>query len=69
MEVSLEKVKSYLQAMNLSSAPDRDGDGCIEIGNDDQDGNQALSGSLIYAIAGCFNLDDDEDDEDDNVDD
>jgi hypothetical protein len=69
IEVSLEKVKSNLQAMNLSSAADRDGDGCIEIGNDDQDGNQALSGSLIYTIAGCFNLDDDEDDDDDDDDD
>ena len=66
IEVSLEKVKSNLQAMNLSSAADRNGDGCIEIGNDDQDGNQSLSGSLIYAIAGCFNLDDDEEDDDDD---
>jgi hypothetical protein len=67
IDISLEKVKANLEAINLGSAVDGNNNGYIEIGHNDPDGNQALSASLIHAITGCFDLDDkdDEDEEDD----
>jgi hypothetical protein len=68
IDISLEKVKANLEAMNLEAAVDGNKNGYIEIGNNDPDGNRALSGSLIHAITGCFDLDD-QDDHDDAGDD
>jgi hypothetical protein len=67
IDISLEKVKANLEAINLGSAVDGNNNGYIEIGYNDPDGNHALSGSLIHAITGCFDLDD-QDDHDDEED-
>jgi hypothetical protein len=61
IDISLEKIKANLEAMNLEKAVDGNKNGYIEIGNNDPDGNQALSNSLIHAITGCFDLDDKDD--------
>jgi hypothetical protein len=64
IDISLGKIKSNLEAMNLDAAVDGNKNGFIEIGTDDPDGNQALSYSLLNAIAGCFDLDDKHDNDD-----
>jgi hypothetical protein len=64
INISLEKIKANLEAMNLEAAVDGNKNGYIEIGNNDPDGNRALSGSLIHAITGCFDLDDQDDHDD-----
>jgi hypothetical protein len=69
IDVSLGKITADLGKLNLESAVDSNKNGFIEIGNDDSDGNRALSGSLIYAVAGCFDLDDDDYQDDDHSDD
>jgi hypothetical protein len=61
IDISLEKIKANLEVMNLEKAVDGNKNGYIEIGNNDTDGNQALSNSLIHAITGCFDLDDKDD--------
>lgn len=63
IDISLEKIKSNLEATNLGAAVDGNNNGYIEIGHDDTDGNHSLSGSLLNAISGCFDLDDNCDDD------
>jgi hypothetical protein len=60
IDISLEKIKTNLEAMNLDTAVDGNNNGCIEIGYNDTDGNQALAGSILNAITGCFDLDDED---------
>jgi hypothetical protein len=62
IDISLEKIIANLEVMNLESAVDGNKNGYIEIGYNDPDGNRALSGSLLKAITGCFDLDDRDDD-------
>jgi hypothetical protein len=63
IDISLGKIKANLEAMNLTSAVDGNSNGYIEIGNDDTDGNNALAKSLLKAITGCFDLDDENDED------
>jgi hypothetical protein len=63
IDISLGKIQANLEALNLTSAIDRNNNGCIEIGNNDTDGNTVLSRSLLKAITGCFDLDDENDDD------
>ncbi len=69
INISLDKIKSNLGAMNLGAAADGNNNGIIEIGHDDPDGNHELASSLLNAFAGCFDLDDQADDHDDDDDD
>jgi hypothetical protein len=66
IDVSLGKITANIETMNLESAVDGNKNGYIEIGNDDPDGNRALSASLIHSIVGCFDLDDDDFNDDDH---
>ena len=58
IKINLRKIISNLEAMDFSSAADGNGNGIIEIGHDDQDGNNALSTALFNSFRGCFELDD-----------
>jgi hypothetical protein len=69
IDISLDKIKLNLEALNLDTAADGNNNGYIEIGPDDPDGNQALSKSLLNVIAGCFDLDDNDDNDDCDKDD
>ena len=62
----LDKVKANLETMRLGAAVDGNGDGIIEIGHDDPDGNRKLADSLLDVLIGCFDMDDDDDDDDDD---
>jgi hypothetical protein len=57
IDISLEKIKANLEAMNLGTAVDGNNNGFIEIGYNDPDGNQTLARSILNAITGCFDLD------------
>jgi hypothetical protein len=65
IDISVDKIKTNLEAMNLGTAVDGNNNGIIEIGYNDPDGNSALAHSILNAITGCFELDD-EDHHDDN---
>jgi hypothetical protein len=74
IDISIGKIISNLQAMNLDAAVDGNNNGYIEIGPDDPDGNQAIAHSLLDVLSDCFDLDndydnDDHDDGDDHDDD
>ncbi len=58
IRISLSRIRSNLAAMDLSSAVDGNGNGIIEIGHNDQDGNNALSATLFNAFRGSFDIDD-----------
>jgi hypothetical protein len=60
IDISLEKIKANLEAMNLGTAVDGNKNGFIEIGYNDPDGNQTLASSILNAITGCFDLDDED---------
>lgn len=63
IDISLAKIQANLKTLNLTSATDGNKNGCIEIGNNDTDGNNLLSRSLLKAITGCFDLDKENDDD------
>ncbi|MFZ4679797.1 MAG: hypothetical protein ACOYLP_06490 [Flavobacterium sp.] len=55
-----------LSNVDLTSAVDGDGDGLIEIGPDDTDGNNALAQQLNDQMDDATDMDDDQDDEQDD---
>ncbi len=60
IDISLDKIKANLEAMNLGTAVDGNNNGYIEIGYNDPDGNLVLASSILKAISGCFDLDDED---------
>ena len=58
IDISLEKIRARLGAINLGAAADGNNNGYIEIGNNDTDGNQTWAGAILKAMTGCFDLDD-----------
>ncbi|HOF22267.1 MAG TPA: hypothetical protein PLO24_13505 [Bacteroidales bacterium] len=58
IRIHLDRIIANLSAMDFSSAVDGNGNGIIEIGHDDQDGNNALSATLFNSFRGSFELDD-----------
>jgi len=50
-----------MSQVDLSSAVDGDGDGVIEIGPNDTDGNNSLANSINDRIEDCTDMDDDND--------
>jgi hypothetical protein len=63
VDISLAKIISTLETMNLGSAVDGNNNGYIEIGTNDPDGNHALAYSLIKAISNAFYADNENDDD------
>lgn len=58
ININLRKIISNLAEMDFSSAVDGNGNGIIEIGHDDTDGNNLLANELFNSFRGCFELDD-----------
>jgi hypothetical protein len=69
IDISVDKIITNLESMNLGTAVDRNKNGYIEIGHNDPDGNSALVRSIQNAISGCFDMDDKEHSTDNNDDD
>ncbi len=62
IKISLDRILSNLATMDLSNSADGNGNGIIEIGHDDKDGNNALAVKLFNSFNGCFEMDDQDDD-------
>lgn len=58
IKISLDKILANLESIDLSSAVDGNGNGIIEIGHDDPDGNNALATLIFNSFKGSFELDD-----------
>ncbi|HNR42575.1 MAG TPA: hypothetical protein PKL65_10100 [Bacteroidales bacterium] len=58
IKISLDRILSNLASIDLSSAADGNGNGIIEIGHDDNDGNNNLAAFVFRSFRGCFELDD-----------
>lgn len=58
ININLDKIISNLEEMDFSSAVDGNGNGIIEIGHDDPDGNNVLATKLFNSFKGSFELDD-----------
>jgi hypothetical protein len=60
IDISVDKIRTNLEAMNFGTAVYGNNNGIIEIGHNDPDGNSALAHSILNALTGCFDLDDEE---------
>jgi hypothetical protein len=63
LDFHLNNMLASLNSFDFSGAKDLNGNGIIEIGSDDTDGNRSIAHHLIVAVHKCCDLDDKNDDD------